>query len=439
MQMSTGRLEGYRLAVTEQANPVIVTALAAGGSGVARLPDGMTVFVPRTAPGDSVVLEHVQRRRRYATARVARLETAGPDRVEPRCIHFVRDNCGGCQWQHLAMPVQHEAKARIVGDALRRLGRLAVADPEVIASERDYHYRATITLTVRHTASRTIAGFHDATDPSRVFHLEQCWIARTELDALWRALRPALTALPRGDDVRLKLRSLGAELHVVVEGGDQAWGGAAELYAAVQSAGLEATVWWRPPRGVARRMAGREADVAAASFAQVNPEVAALLREAVVREATDRRTDGPTDRWRVLDLYGGTGDTAIPIAQAGGEVVLVELDERAVRQAEERARAAGVAVRVIAARVEDVLATLLPADVVIVNPPRTGLSTEVADRLSARPPDRLLYVSCDPATLARDLVRLGASPERLTVRAFDMFPQTSHVETLAILARERIT
>lgn len=407
---------------------VTITSLAAGGAGVGRLPDGMTVFVPRTAPGDAVLLGQVQRRRRFAAATVRELVTAAPGRVEPPCPHFTRDRCGGCQWQHLDAGTQRSAKARIVGDALRRIGHLAVPDPEVAESPREYGYRATITLTVRHTAHRTIAGFHDAEDPGRVFHLDKCYIARDEVDALWQAVRPALGALPRGDDVRLKLRvAENGALHVIVDGGDKAWGEADDVLAAARERGLSPTVWWRPPRGVPRRMAGPGGDPGEASFAQVNPEVARLLREAVVAETTDRRG-------RVLDLYGGVGDTAIPLAAAGLEVVMVELDERAVRQADERAKQVGVAVRCIAARVEDVLGKLLPADTVIVNPPRAGISAEVSHLLTSSPPHRLVYVSCDPATLARDLARIapGVTPR---VRSFDMFPQTSHVETLAVLER----
>ncbi len=113
---------------------------------------------------------------------------------------------------------------------------------------------------------------------------------------------------------------------------------------------------------------------------------------------------------------------------------MVELDERAVRQADERAKREMVTLRCIAARVEDVLPRLLPADVVIVNPPRAGLSADASHHLTTSPPRRLIYVSCDPATLARDLARLGMTGS-LAVRAFDMFPQTSHVETLAVVDR----
>ena len=411
---------------------IAITSLAAGGSGVGRLPDGMTVFVPRTAPGDEVLLGELRRKRRFALAVAADVVRAGPGRVAPPCPHFERDRCGGCQWQHLAMTAQHEAKRRIVGDALRRLGRLDVADPDLVPSPRALGYRATITLTVRRTASRTIAGFHDARDPSRVFALDACLIARDEVAAVWRAVRGRLDALPEGDDVRLKLRlDDDGGLHVIVEGGTRAWTEAGPLLDAVTAAGLEATIWWRPAGGAVRRMAGLAADSGAAAFAQVNPDVARQLREAVLASAAP-----PGQTARVLDLYAGSGDTALPLAAAGLEVIMVEAEERAVQRAEARARERGVQLRCIAARVEDVLAGLLPADVVIVNPPRTGLAAEVTDVLGGVPPRRLVYVSCDPATLARDLARLAAASfQVMSVRAFDMFPQTSHVETLVVVER----
>jgi 23S rRNA (uracil1939-C5)-methyltransferase len=119
------------------------------------------------------------------------------------------------------------------------------------------------------------------------------------------------------------------------------------------------------------------------------------------------------------------------------EVVTVEADVRAARWTAVRAAPPGLALRAVAAQVEDVVAGLLPADAVVANPPRAGLDGSVCAALRAVPPARIVYVSCDPATLARDLVRLGATAGRVaTVRAFDMFPQTSHVETLVVLDRE---
>lgn len=416
-----------RAAVGEAA-PVRIESVAAGGDGVGRLADGMTVFVPRTAPGDLVRLARVRRRRRHAHAEAAGILEPGPDRVAPRCAHYERDRCGGCQWQHLALEAQHRAKSRMVGDALRRIGALPVEDPAIVASPRAFGYRATLTLTVRWSAEGPTAGFHHHDDPDRVFSLERCEIARPEIGALWEAVRPVLPALPHGADVRLKLRvAADGGLHVIVGGGDGAWTTARPLAEAAAARGLAATVWWEPAGGAIRRMAGPAAGRDAVAFAQVNPEVGRALREAVLAAAP-----APAGG-RALDLYAGSGETAVALAAAGWDVASVEVDEGAVAGALERARAAGVSVRALAARVEDAVAGLLPARLVVANPPRAGLDERVAAALAARPPARLIYVSCDPATLARDLRRLGAEPGRVSVACHDMFPQTGHVETVAVL------
>ena len=412
---------------------VLIESVASGGDGVGHLADGMTVFVPRTAPGDRVALERVRRQRRHARAEVARLLEPSADRVVPPCVHYERDRCGGCQWQHLSLDAQHGAKRRMVGDALRRLGGLAVEDPALEPSPRSLGYRATITLTVRWRGGEPVVGFHRATGAGEaageVFPLERCEIARPEIAALWDAVRPAVSALPRGDDVRFKLRvAHDGGLHLIVNGGDRAWTTPQPLAEAALRAGFPATVWWQPAHGAVRRMGGPAADRASAAFEQVNVEVAEALRGAAVDAV-------PAAARRVLDLYAGTGEVALALARRGCDVISVEADEAAVRLAEERARAEGLAVQAMAARVEDRIAGLLPADAVVANPPRTGLAPEVAAALARQPPARLVYVSCDPATLARDLKRLGAAPERLSLSCFDMFPQTSHVETLAVLRR----
>jgi len=405
---------------------VVIESVASGGDGVGRLADGMTVFVPRTAPGDRVRLTAVRRRRRHAHAQPAEVLEPGPGRVSPRCAHFVRDRCGGCQWQHLSLTAQHEAKRRIVGDALRRIGGLEVENPELLPSPSAFGYRSTITLTVRWTGGDPVVGFHREDDAS-VFALERCEIAREEIGALWVALRPALRALPTGDDVRLKLRAgHDGGLHVIVDGGDRAWTTPEPLAEAARKAGHPATVWWQPAGGAVRRMAGPLADASVVAFEQVNAEVAEALRSAVLDAV-------PAGSRRVLDLYAGSGEVALELARRGHEVASVEVDDAAVRRGQERARAAGLLVQAVTGRVEHAIGRLLPADVVVANPPRTGLAPEAAAALAARPPERLVYVSCDPATLARDLKRVGAAPARLSLRCFDMFPQTSHVETLAVL------
>jgi len=413
------------------AEVVRIESLAAGGDGVGHLADGMTVFVPRTAPGDRVGLTRIRRRRRHAHATLGEVLGPGPDRVEPRCRHFSREGCGGCQWQHLSAAAQAAAKQRLVGDALRRIGGLEVEDPPLVPSPRAFAYRATITLTVRWAGGRPVVGFHRADPAEPVFALERCEIARDELTALWEALQPALGDLPRGTDVRLRLRvATAGRLHVVVAGGDGAWTTAEPFAAAAAAAGLEATVWWEPAGGAVRRMAGPPADRASVAFAQVNPDVADALRAAVLEAALPRPG-------RALDLYAGAGEIGLSLAARGWEAVSVEADPRATVRAAELVRAEGSRLRVVTDRVERCLGGLLPADLVVANPPRSGLDEAASRALAERPPERLVYVSCDPATLARDLKRLGADRTRLSVTCFDMFPQTSHVEVLAVLEPAR--
>ncbi|HVZ47782.1 MAG TPA: TRAM domain-containing protein [Gemmatimonadaceae bacterium] len=397
-----------------------IEAIAAGGDGVARH-DGLVVFVPRTVPGDRVVAR-VTRQRKFGRGQLERIERAGASRVEPRCRHYTVDDCGGCQLQHLDLAAQRAAKVAVVHDALRRIGRRQVAPPVMHAAPAAWRYRQRIAVAVRRRGDARYGGFHCATDPHRVFDLEDCLIADEAVMDLWRSVRAAAGHLPPGDALRVSVRVAGAERAVLVEGGAAAWTDAAAFVAALPPG---TGVWWAPDAGRRRRVDGGTDAFAGASFAQVNPAVAGALRQCVVAHVTSRapRT--------ALDAYAGAGDVAEALQAAGIAVTAVEMDEDAAAAAARRLHAPS---RAIAARVEDVLARLLPADVVVVNPPRTGLAESVAHAMesAARPGAALVYVSCDPATLGRDLARMPSwSVARLD--AFDMFPQTAHVETVALL------
>jgi 23S rRNA (uracil1939-C5)-methyltransferase len=163
----------------------------------------------------------------------------------------------------------------------------------------------------------------------------------------------------------------------------------------------------------------------ATAFEKVNPEMGTIARAWAVEQLGDLR--GAV----VWDLYGGIGDTAVALAERGAQVVSVDADEKAIDWA--RRREAPRPVRFIAGKAEDVLPTLPEPSAVVVNPPRGGLHWNVTLRLTGQPVGRLIYVSCDPATLARDLHRLSATYRVTAVRAFDLFPQTAHVETVAVL------
>jgi 23S rRNA (uracil1939-C5)-methyltransferase len=400
-----------------------VLRLAAGGDGIGKLADGRTVFVPRTAPGDLVELAGLRSHKRFARARHGRLLEPSPDRVEPRCPHYLVDECGGCQLQHVAAPAQREARRGFVGDALRRIARRDVADPPLVPADRDYDYRTKITLAVSADGRRM--GLHRYERADEVFELEWCHITVPELMRLWqglRSLRPMLP--PRLASVVLRLDRAGG-LHALFRTtAGEAWGGAAKLRHALAERGLVATLWWHSDDGVPRAMAGAEEAYPATVFEQVHPAMGDRVRAHAVEAL------GDVAGRRVWDLYAGIGETTAALARAGASVESVESDRRAVAEAERR----GPNARRHAARVEDVLEELRPAELVITNPPRTGMDGRVAEALERLRPPRVVYVSCDPATLARDLSRMPGF--RIAgVQSFDLFPQTAHVETVAVLDR----
>ena len=401
---------------------VTITGIAVGGDGVGRLSDGRVVFVPRTVPGDRIRLREgsLQRHRNFARAEVGEIVEAGRGRVAPPCPHYVHDHCGGCQLQHVAYDGQLSAKRAIVGDTLRRIGKLKVEDPEVVEALEEWRYRSKISMAVK-----SAVGLHPYDRPNFVFPLADCHITDFKLMALWRELRGKLALLPQ-PLTRLTLRLDRTERrHIIAESAGEPWLNAEELRGALRGAvDGELVCWWQPVDGAARVVAGPATGFPATAFEQVNPGMGIVTRRWAVDQLGDVRGQV------VWDLYGGIGDTAALLVERGANVVSVDADEKAVSWGREHLPAGA---RFIAARVEDVLPSLPPPHAVILNPPRGGLHWDVSLRLTSEPVAKLVYISCDPATLARDLARLNVNYEVKAVRAFDLFPQTAHVETVAVL------
>jgi 23S rRNA (uracil1939-C5)-methyltransferase len=406
-----------RASVTE----LRILRLAAGGDGVGRLLDGKTVFVPRTAPDDLVELSEVREHKRFARAQIQQVVEPSPLRVDPRCPHYVVDECGGCQLQHLEYAAQLSARRSFVGDALRRLGKRDVPDPPIVPAAKDYDYRTKLTLHV--SAGGRRIGLHRYDRPDQVFDLVWCHITVPELMTLWQAIRKLRTLLPPAlEQVVLRLDRSGRRHLLLRVGKSEVWSGAQRLLRAMQGDGVAATIWWQPEGGAARAVAGAGEAYPATVFEQVHPEMGDRVREFAVQQL------GDVSGRKVWDLYAGIGETTDRLVRQGGVVESVELDRRAVAEAETR----GPVARRHTGRVEDVLRELRPPDLVIVNPPRTGMDARVSAELERLLPRRLVYISCDPATLARDLQRLPHFDLKL-LQAFDLFPQTTHVETVAVL------
>jgi 23S rRNA (uracil1939-C5)-methyltransferase len=404
---------------------VAIDSIAAGGDGVGRA-NGRVVFVPRSAPGDVGLIE-MPDTGRFARAEFQEVRAPSPQRVQPSCAHFVIDRCGGCQLQHIAYGAQLQAKARIVRDTMQRIGRREVPLPVVHPSATPWRYRRKLTLAMRRRGTQWIAGLHPFDDARRVFRLEDCPITHQDVLDVWREVLAAATDLPTANELRGALR-LDDEntASLTIEGGRE-WPSSQTFFAAVPRL---AALWWIPERQSRRRLHTREAGTSApgASFAQVNPAVAAPLRQRVVAAAMARR---PTT---AVDGYSGLGDIARALATQGVRVTAIELDRDAAAWNAARLPTGS---RALAGRVEQLLAGALPADLVILNPPRAGVDKRVTEILdAARPaPEAIIYVSCDPATLARDVARLPRY-RIASLDSWDMFPQTAHVETVCELVTE---
>ena len=407
---------------------VAVSGIATGGDGVGRLADGRAVFVPRTAPGERVRLrpQSVRMHKRYARGEVAEIVTAAASRVVAPCAHYDGDRCAGCQLQHLAYAAQLDAKRDIVLDTLRRIGKLVVPEPAVFGAAEQWRYRTRIAL----TRSGPAFGFARYDRSGAVFRLVDCHIADTRLVALWHALERHLDLLPeRAVRLTLRLDRVGAR-HLIVESSGEPWRSADRLRVALQD-GAGVICWWHPTGGAARIVAGPATGYPPVGFEADHPAMDGLVRDWAVERL------GAVQNSVVWDLYGGIGDTTARLAARAASVVSVDADEQAVGWARHRPELAsqGDRVRIVAGRVEDVTPSLPDPQAVIVRPPPAGLHWDVALRLTSDPVAHLVYVSRDPATLARDLHRISVNYELRSLGVFDVGPQTAQVETVAHLER----
>lgn len=416
-----------------------IDSLATGGEGVARDASGRVVFLARTAPGDRVRARVTSSRKRWARAEVLELLKAGPGRRAAPCP--VYDLCGGCALQHLEIRTQRDEKRRIVKEALRRIGGIDVDLPEVADAGPEFEYRNRIALTLRRGADRVRFGFRNRLDPGSVVDVEDCPLAEpavrrglADLKACWGV---DASNLPEGRELKVTIRSAAdgaVAVHVV--GGIPGRDGRPDVVAA-SVAGLVSYVHTDAggnqtvlagSGSFPDRWQGTRFDLGPGTFLQVNRTVSTTM---------DRQLDefvGTRRGTFFADLYAGVGARALRWAREGARVNAVEADPEAVAAGRAAAAAEGLDVEFFGVPVESAPDSYREAEIIVVNPPRAGLSEQVSARLSTSTAARgLAYVSCDPATLARDLALLSSGWKPVSVRVFDAFPQTSHVETIAWL------
>ena len=430
---------------------VTIVDVAHGGWCVARPDDGPVVFVRHALPGETVRARITEVTSRLARAEAVEILAASPDRVEAPCPHARPGGCGGCDWQHATLPAQRALKAAVLRQQLRRLAGL---DREVIVEPlpgdeepgAGLGWRTRVQFAVRPDG---VAGLR-AHRSHEVIDIGECLIAQPGITELGLPAR----RWPGTSSLEALVATGSGERAVIVAGAGRS---GPEGSAPLDIPGADAVLRragpsnrrLTPVRGrayLSQRAAGRDWRVSAGAFWQVHPGAADALTDAVMTALEPRPGDV------ALDLYCGAGLFAgvlAPAVGSAGTVAGVEADATAVRDARHNLRSWPWA-RVHKGDVAAVLrrgggqsgaegVALPPARLVVADPPRSGLAREVIGYLGATEHGaaRFAYVSCDPATLARDIGLLMARGWVLAgLRAFDAFPMTHHIECVATLLRD---
>ena len=431
-----------------------VDTLAHGGNGVARL-DGYVVFVAGALPGDRVRAVVGTSKRAYAEARTVEIHEPSPDRIAPVADH------PGAPWQVLSYARQLEVKAEQVQDALTRIGRLEGFELEpIVPAVEQWRYRNKLEYSFgTGPDGALVCGFHAPGRFDEIVALEDCLLASER----GNAMREQVLAWCRDQGLRAWDRRDGSGLlrNLVVREGRRTGEMQVRLVTspgAIDTEGLAAAVdceglFWTQAAGVGETTQGGETKrlsgskrlreqlgeleflISPEAFFQTNTEMAEILYGAAVELAELRGHE------RVFDLYCGIGTIGLALASRAREVIGVELVERAVADAIDNARRneltnASFFAGDIRLAMRELVEQAGKPDVCVIDPPRAGLSQKVVRRIIEAAPKRIVYVSCNPTTLAPNaaqLVEAGYALRR--VRPVDMFPQTPHIECVALLER----
>ena len=431
-----------------------VTGLTSEGAGVCRI-CGRAVFVPRAIPGERWRIRIVKVTKTAVYGRGEELLSASPERVEPACPNFGR--CGGCSFLHMSYKAELRYKLERVNDAFKRIGGLELCAERIIGSETVEGYRNKSIVAVGEAENGPVAGFYRSGSHD-IVPVERCLLQSDEASACARSVtgwmkRRGVRAGSGGvRHVYTRRARDGAALCCVVTGrrfspalartlveslrrGCPGLVGVVECLNRSESntvlSGEFRTLWGSST--LTDVLCGSEFELSPQAFYQINPPQAERLYELAVDYAL------PEPGGTVLDLYCGAGTISLALARRAGRVIGAEIVPEAVENARRNAACNGIGnAEFICADAGDAARLLsergIRPDAIVVDPPRKGMSEEALRQVAKMQPKRIAYVSCDPATLARDLKRLtelGYVPQKAV--AVDMFPKTAHVETVVLL------
>ena len=440
-----------------------ITGYTAEGMGVARL-EGRVVFVPGTIRGETWQVQLLKVKTAVAWGRGVKLLLPSPERREPDCP--LAGRCGGCQYRHMSYREELEAKGQRVQDALARVGGVSLALPPVLGAEDPLRYRNKVQFPVAREKRGLAVGYYRARSHD-VLDVEDCLLQPESVTALRRAFKgwmerfqvPAYDEESRTGLIRhlyVRTNRAGEALCCVVANGKRI-PRAPELAEALRQAvpalaGLVLnvntrdtnvilgpdyrTIWGRD--FLEEELCGMTFRLSVPSFFQINRAQTERLYQKALELA------GLTGTETVLDLYCGIGTISLALARRAGQVIGAEIVPEAVADAQANARRNGVSnVRFLCGDAGQAAFQLaqegIRPQVICVDPPRKGLAPEVPEVLASMAPERIVYVSCDPATLARDVKRFAAlGYQTVSAQAVDLFPRTQHVETVVLLSKGEI-
>ncbi|HTV59328.1 MAG TPA: 23S rRNA (uracil(1939)-C(5))-methyltransferase RlmD [Verrucomicrobiae bacterium] len=434
---------------------VTIEKLIYGGDGLARQ-EGATVFVPYVLPRERVEADPVERKKNFVHARLGQILDSSPERIAPRCAYF--GQCGGCHYQHIPCDRQLAYKVEILRETLRRIGKIDWTRDIPAHASPEWGYRNRAQWKIRplgpNAAPRPRANFQDANlgigyfrpNSASLCAVDDCAVLAPPLLAALQGLRAAILA----GSLPASLREIETFAHTAESGGESRllltanFAGfpprleecAAEFHRAVP--GLASLVLYDVrgddmkldgPGFIDYEAGGTRFRVGHFSFFQVNRFLAAELARAAVQA-------GASGGKLALDLFAGVGLFSLPLARQFDRVIAVESNPAAARDLEANARGVG-AIEVRSSEAHQFLARLKETpDLVVVDPPRSGLEPEWIARLAKIAPRKITYVSCEPPTLARDLAALIRSGYAVkSFELFDLFPQTFHMETVTQLEK----
>lgn len=412
----------------------LIQGISHDGQGVGRI-DGKVVFVPGALPGEDVDLIITEEKRKYLRGRLTSIIRAAPERVDPPCPYFGR--CGGCHYQYAGYDLQVDLKTRVVEQTLQRVGGVDTDILPCVPADRPWQYRNKVTWHGAMVDGHWRFGYYRG-ESNKIMDIDSCLLVSGAMQEAGRAMGRELRELNPRMPVEVSVReSISGEIMTIIKGIDQE--SARKLCLLVDELtdsfylfDGKGTHCMKEGRAFEERLAGIRFGLSPLSFFQVNREQADKL-VATVQERLELQGGE-----QVLDAYCGVGTLTLSLAGRAKRLVGVESFPTAVEDAKKNARLNGINnCRFLAGLAEQILPTLSQRfDAVILDPPRAGCQPAVIKAVERMKIPRVVYVSCEPSTLARDLARFQQAGYRVErVQPLDMFPQTYHVECVVLMSR----